>query len=275
MNLLDWVRRDPAPDGSWTKIPWDDPMFSRRMLAEHLSQAHDAASRRFAIIDQHVAWIHAVLLGGRPARVLDLGCGPGFYTNRLAVRGHTCTGIDFAPASIAYARRQAASAHLTSAYIPDDLRTADFGTGFDLVMLIYGELNAFARSEAEALLTKARSALAAGGTLLLEVSTAAALRTRGTRPPSWYAAEHGLFSDAPYVCLSASAWDDAHAIATERYDIIDAATAAVTSYAVMTQAYTPAQYRQLLTECGFSAILMHPTFGEAATPDFTVITARA
>ena len=27
------------------KIPWDEPGFSRRMLKEHLNQAHDLASR--------------------------------------------------------------------------------------------------------------------------------------------------------------------------------------------------------------------------------------
>ncbi|MCA9368642.1 class I SAM-dependent methyltransferase, partial [Candidatus Kaiserbacteria bacterium] len=60
MQLIDIVRRTdaPRPWAEGEKIPWDDPAFSRRMLQEHLSQEHDAASRRFAVIDQHVAWIH-------------------------------------------------------------------------------------------------------------------------------------------------------------------------------------------------------------------------
>ncbi|EOI1394309.1 hypothetical protein ACMGOD_005528 [Klebsiella oxytoca] len=29
-----------------SKIPWDEPAFSQRMLANHLSQDHDWASRR-------------------------------------------------------------------------------------------------------------------------------------------------------------------------------------------------------------------------------------
>ena len=48
MKLPDLVGREPAPD-PWTegeKIPWHEPEFSRRMLEEHLSQHHDAASRR-------------------------------------------------------------------------------------------------------------------------------------------------------------------------------------------------------------------------------------
>ena len=109
MNLIDIIHRpaNPVPYSEGEKIPWNDPVFSARMLREHLSQAHDAASRRFETIDKHVAWIHRTILAGRPAKILDLGCGPGLYASRLARLGHTCAGIDFSPASIAYAREQA------------------------------------------------------------------------------------------------------------------------------------------------------------------------
>ena len=65
------------------------------MLREHLSQAHNAASRRLPIVDQQVSWIHEKLLAGTPSRILDLGCGPGLYVVRLAAQGHTVTGIDY------------------------------------------------------------------------------------------------------------------------------------------------------------------------------------
>ena len=97
------------PDGNlWRgdyKIPWDDTEFSRRMLVEHLAQEHDLASRRTEWMDKQVAWIHDHLLGREPARLLDLGCGPGFYSHRLAARGHHFRGIDFGPASIEYAQQ--------------------------------------------------------------------------------------------------------------------------------------------------------------------------
>src|SRR5512139_3579983 len=104
MDLLELIRRQPVPV-PWSegeKIPWNDPDFSRRMLLEHLSQEHDAASRRFETIDRHVHWIHHAVLSGQPTRILDLGCGPGLYSSRLARLGHECVGIDFSPASIAH-----------------------------------------------------------------------------------------------------------------------------------------------------------------------------
>ena len=101
MKLIDIINRSPTPQ-PWDEgenIPWNDPEFSQRMLAEHLTQEHDAASRKFAKIDRHVQWIHKNVLGGKPARILDLGCGPGLYALRLARLGHQHTGIDFSPAS--------------------------------------------------------------------------------------------------------------------------------------------------------------------------------
>jgi 2-polyprenyl-3-methyl-5-hydroxy-6-metoxy-1,4-benzoquinol methylase len=91
------------------KLPWDDPAFSERMLREHLSQLHDGASRRIVLIEHHVAWMHGEVLESKPQRILDLGCGPGLYTQRLASLGHTCVGIDISPASIAYAGRTRAT----------------------------------------------------------------------------------------------------------------------------------------------------------------------
>ena len=64
MDLTDIVRRScpPQPWVEGEKIPWHDPALSWRMLAEHLSQEHDAASRRLVVIERHVAWIHRTLL---------------------------------------------------------------------------------------------------------------------------------------------------------------------------------------------------------------------
>jgi len=261
MNLLDLVHRQavPAPWSEGEKIPWNEPGFSRRMLREHLSQEHDAASRRFPTIERHVAWIHQSLLSGRPARILDLGCGPGLYTSRLARLGHECVGIDFAPAAVAYARGTAAADNLRCTYIQEDVRSADYGQGYGLVMFLYGELNVFRPSDAGAILEKARRALAPGGHLLLEVHTLACVRALGQEPASWYSARQGLFSDCPHLCLTESFWDARQNVAIHRYFIVDAATGAVTRHADSTQGYGDEEYRSLLEECGFGEVVFHPS----------------
>jgi SAM-dependent methyltransferase len=265
MNLQDIVGRRAVPE-PWAEgdnIPWSEPGFSRRMLQEHLSQGHDQASRRAGIIAQHVGWIAREVLRRAPARLLDLGCGPGLYLQPLAQAGHECRGIDFSPASIAYARRQAAEAGLSIAYEEADLRAASFGPDgyFDAVMLIFGELNVFAPADARRILGKAAAALKPGGRLLLEPATEATVRAMGAEAPAWWSAQQGLFGDEPHVVLTESFWDEGRRVATRRYYRIDAATGEVTRWASSQQAYSEAEYASLLAECGFGRLRFFPALG--------------
>lgn len=257
MDLYPLLNRQtpPVPWAEGEKIPWNEPGFSRRMLHEHLSQDHDAASRRETLIDRHVDWIFTNLLKGKPARVLDLGCGPGFYARRLAQRGCQCVGIDFSPASIDYARQN--SAGLPVKYREENIVQANYGSGFDLVMLIYGELNAFHPDHARQILEKAAGALKPGGCLLLEVSDFDSIKRR-VEPPSWSVRRYGLFSDTPYLLLSEYFWDDTLHIITDRYFVIDIATAMHTRITASHQAYTDEEYKALLEKAGLGGIKFHP-----------------
>lgn len=279
LTLRDIVRRQQPP-GNWAegeKIPWNDPDFSERMLKEHLTQAHDAASRRAALIDRHVQWIHETALGGRATRVLDLGCGPGLYTSRLARLGHACVGVDFSPASIRYAREVAQAEELDCTYLEGDLRRVEFGEGFGCAILIYGEFNVFSREDARAILRRAHHALAGGGVLVLEPHTFAAVERTGQQRSSWYSAESGLFSAQPHIYLHEAFWDEAACVATERYFIVDAESGAVMRCAASMQAYTDDDYRALLAECGFSDVTLYPSLTgqpEARSEDLLAIFAR-
>ena len=279
MTLLDVIDRRSPPE-PWTEsdnIPWHEPGFSSRMLQEHLTQEHNAASRRFDIIDRQVAWIEKEILTGGNRRILELACGPGFYLNRLASLGHTCEGIDYSPASIDYARDQARESGLDIGYRLEDIRTAAFGQGFDLIMLIYGEFNVFPASVARSIIRKAHDALVDGGVLLLEPHRFEAVRETGHALRSWYSAPSGLFSEGPHIALSESFWDDDHSTATARYLIVDANTGDVETHSASYRAYTDAEYTDLLEGCGFSQIDRHESLEGCATDyaeELTVFAAR-
>jgi SAM-dependent methyltransferase len=268
VQLADLLSRalPPEPWREGDNIPWNELGFSTRMLREHLSQDHDAASRRRATIDGHVAWIHQALLRGQPSSVLDLGCGPRLYTSRLARLGHRCAGIDFSPASIAYARAEAAEHKLACSYTLADLRTANYGAGFGLAMLIFGELNVFPRPQAAGILARAHHALADDGLLLLEPHTFEAIQRIGERAASWYTTAAGLFGETPHLCLVESSWHAPHNAATIRYFVVDLATGAVTRYAQSFQAYSQDDYAELLGQCGFSIVGVYPSLGGDPQP---------
>jgi SAM-dependent methyltransferase len=181
------------------------------------------------------------------------------YATRLARLGHQCVGIDYSPASIAYAKQQAEAGKLACTYIQNDIRTADYGDRFGLVMLIYGEFNVFAPDDARRILRKAYAALEPGGAMLIEAHTADAIREIGRKQASWYACEQGLFSERPHICLMEHHWNAAAGAATQRYFIIEAAGSRVTHCAATYQSYTSEQYRAVLEESGFSGIKFVPT----------------
>lgn len=247
MNLFDRTFWDEpsAENKQGAKIPWDDPAFSRRMLANHLSQEHDWASRRTKLIARHTDWI-AKVLAGMPSRILDLGCRPGFYTQALAARGHFCVGVDFSPASIEYARRQAAESGLDVEYFLDDIRAFRSEQPFDCIIMTFGEFNVFTRADAEALLANCAGMLCEGGLFLLEAYTFEAVQAVGMTPASWSRHKGGLFSDEPYICLQENFWSASARSALSRYFIIDAASAGVRRYAAFMQSYSAEEYAEML-----------------------------
>jgi SAM-dependent methyltransferase len=276
MDLRDLVDRPPpGATGEPRKIPWHDPDFSRRMLVQHLDPGHDRASRRPEIIDTHVGWIFEEVLGGRPGRVLDLGCGPGLYTERLAGLGCRCVGIDFSPAAIDHARTTAAAAGLDCTYLLEDLTTADPGTGFDVVLFLFGEINVFPRAVAADLLARARRALDPGGRIVVEASTFAAVAAAQTEPPTWYTSHGGLMSPAPHLVLMEQAWDERLAVARTRFLVVDAATARVDVYGEEVFAYSEDDYRTMMTTAGFGEIRLLSAMGTAHDPQMIVVTATA
>ena len=258
--------RIPVPWAEGNTIPWDDPAFSARMLREHLSQQHDAASRRAEIIDAHVAWIHERFLRGRPRSVLDLGCGPGLYCQQLAQLGHTCTGIDFSPASIDYARTEAQRAGLEIRYLLADLRAAPFGLHHDLVMRLYGEASVFPHDELRDLLRRAAAALSSEGRLVLETHPFAAVRALATPPIAEFSSPAGLWSERPHHGVRQTYWDARSQTVTRRYIILDDETGEVTVSTGGYQARSDAQYRELLLEAGLPQIECVPSLAGPEHP---------
>ncbi len=271
MEIQEIIRRPhmPEPWSEGDNIPWNDSEFSRRMLKWHLAQDTDAASRRGRKIDQHVDWIHSDLLAGRSRKVLDLACGPGLYANRLEALGHNVLGIDFSPASIAHAKETAASEKLTTEFIEGDIRNTEYGTGYDLAMLIFGEFNVFRPADVRAILDSMRAAIKPGGLLLLEPSRFEALERWSQGGSTWSSSEAGgLWRDGPHISFEESIWDPDSQVVTRRYYVLEPGETAVSAYAQSTQAYTDDEVVALLEGRGFANVRVFPSlFGPDGEKD--------
>jgi ubiquinone/menaquinone biosynthesis C-methylase UbiE len=87
---------------------------------------------------ERAAWdriFDLVLPRGDPLDALDAGCGTGFLSFELAARGHKVTGIDFAPALLAEARRKAAERDAAVRFEEADAERLPFPSGsFDFAI---------------------------------------------------------------------------------------------------------------------------------------------
>jgi len=86
---------------------------------------------------ERAAWdrILDLVLVRRALETLDAGCGTGFLSFELAARGCRVTGVDFAPAMIAAARRKAAERSVSIRFEEADAEQLPFApASFDLVI---------------------------------------------------------------------------------------------------------------------------------------------
>jgi SAM-dependent methyltransferase len=182
----------------WTEEQfWNDPYIASQMLPFHLDPNTDAASRKPEVITCCAGWVASLLPDG--ASLLDIGCGPGLYTEQFAKRGLRVTGLDFSENSIVYARKNDPK----SEYILQDYFTMDFDSSFDMITLIYYDYGTFIPEERKELLRRISKALKPGGLFLFDVYTP--LRSKGKGDSSsWYVSmEGGFWSPMPHICLSA------------------------------------------------------------------------
>ncbi|MBY8870728.1 class I SAM-dependent methyltransferase [Micromonospora sp. PLK6-60] len=100
--------------------------------------------------------------------VLDLGCGHGRITNRLAERGCRVTGLDLSTTFLKRARETAAARGVTVDYLHEDMRNMTWSGRFDRIVNFGNAFGFFDDADDQRVLARVAQALRPGGRFLLE-----------------------------------------------------------------------------------------------------------
>jgi SAM-dependent methyltransferase len=169
-KLFKYLERPEVYAESSAKF-WDDEHISKEMLKCHLNPTLEAASRKHAFIDKSVEWIQSIASPETNKKILDIGCGPGMYTQRLFSKGYSVTGIDFSKRSIDYAKEQANLQKSDIEYIYKNYLEIDYADEFDVILLIYCDFAVLSHNQRKSLLEKVYSAMREGGKFIFDVFT--------------------------------------------------------------------------------------------------------
>jgi SAM-dependent methyltransferase len=244
----------PEPFASGSLNFWDDDHISQMALAAHLDPNTDAASRNPVFMDASVQFILTAALGLDGKKVLDLGCGPGLYAQRLAWLGAQVTGLDISRSSIAYAEKEARRLGLHIDYRRMDFLDMQFEGEFDLTLQIYGEFCVFPPADKDRLLDKIHAALRPGGLFIFDVTTP--LFDGQLSGRSWQALESGFWKPYPHLVLEYGLDYEEGMLHLDQYAIFDE-NGKMDLCRIWTQHFDPQGVIDLLAQHNFEVISLH------------------
>jgi 2-polyprenyl-3-methyl-5-hydroxy-6-metoxy-1,4-benzoquinol methylase len=166
------VRGIRAPASDQSRVYWEER--ARRFatkgnaLAAVCSYGMPAFYNRVIHFCQRLAlepWLRV-----RPGTsVLDVGCGVGRWSRKLASRGARVTGIDLSPTMIAEAKRRAGAQGVMEhcRFFVQDLVALDVGQKFDLVLSVTVLQHILEPQALRAAMRRMVAHLTGGGTLIL------------------------------------------------------------------------------------------------------------
>lgn len=206
MNITDIISKSGQPPlyEKGNAFMWTDQYISKQILNIHLNPEIDLGSRKKSTIIKTADWILGKKQTEGSLKILDLGCGPGLYSEYFAQKGHKVTGVDISKTSIEYAKESAARQNLDIKYFQANyLETVFAVEEYDLAVLIYTDFSVLNPQEQQQLLHSIYKTLKTGGTLILDVLNDNNIENK-TTPRSWEASANGFWKAEPYLALSES-----------------------------------------------------------------------
>ena len=219
---LQEINSRPTPFQFYTADElWANEHTSKQMLEYHLNESIDVSSRNQSFIEHSVEWIVSHFGVDNKTEIADFGCGPGFYTARLAERGATVTGIDFSKNSLKYAKQLASQKSLEINYIHANYLDLETVHRFDLITMIMCDFCALSPEQRKRMLSKFASFLKPAGSVLLDVYSLNSFVQKEESATYELNQLNKFWSPDDYYCFVNTFKYDQEKITLEKYTIIE------------------------------------------------------
>lgn len=221
LTLLEQITKKPKlfakDDGNF----WQDPYISEHILNAHLDEESNEGSRKYETIIKSVNWLYQYMNLPEESKLLDLGCGPGLYSEHFFGQGFDVTGIDFSQNSIDFATYQSQECNYPIEYICKNYLNIDYNNQFDVITLIYGDLCVLSHQDRDQLLQKVKKALKPGGYLIFDVFTKHYFH-KDTPKQSWYFSQEdeGFWSEKEHMLIQSHFKYKKEKIRLDQYHIL-------------------------------------------------------
>ncbi len=202
-----------------TAVMWVDEYISTQLLETHLNPDIELASRKETTICKTIEWI-LNKVPGEGLNILDLGCGPGLYTEKLAEKGHGVTGMDFSNTAICYAAESANKKKLNISYLEQDYLELEAENAYDLILMIFTDFGVLLPDQREILLTNIYRALKPGGKFIFDVLNEN-FSVKESGSATWELSKKGFWRNSPYLALSETFYYEEQNLILNQHIIMD------------------------------------------------------
>jgi SAM-dependent methyltransferase len=227
---------------------WTEPYVAEQMQPYHLDGSRAIASETTEVIEAGTDWMVRTFNLGAGRRVLDLGCGPGLWTTRLARAGARVTGVDFSARSLAHARETAAREGLGVTYLQADYLSWEPDGRYDLVTMIMRDYGAMNPDQRLTILRKVERILEPAGRFVFDVDSMTRFAARREATTLSSSPRGDFWSPNPYFELCSSFVYPAEAVSLDKHTIVEAdRTRRIYNWV---QYFSPASLREELEKAG-------------------------
>ncbi len=199
--------------------PWYETLFERDWydyFAKGGPGSPDEDGSYARQTDAEVAFVERALGLTEPSDVLDLCCGPGRHSVRLALRGHHVTGVDISAYNLEKAAERAAEFAVDVTWCEGDMRATGLGeSSQDAAINMFTAFGFFDDAGNQRVLEEVARVLRPGGRFLVDLVNRDSLMRRH-QPRMWNERHNGA------LLFQEHAFDSATGSQTTKWNIIKA-----------------------------------------------------